>query len=170
MQPILTIGHSNHSHESFLALLTAQDIQVVVDVRSAPYSRHIPWFNKPEIEPILRDAGFEYLFMGDILGGKPSDPALRDNQGQTDYEKLARQTTFQQGLNRLEKGLAKGWRIVLMCAEEDSSRCHRHLLLARELEMHRNIPVLHLRKDGTSLRALDLLTSRPLQLDLFAAR
>lgn len=67
---IFTIGHSNHSLSDFLELLRTYSIQVIVDVRSIPYSRYIPQYNKEKIEAILRNHGFTYLFMGNCLGGK----------------------------------------------------------------------------------------------------
>jgi uncharacterized protein (DUF488 family) len=167
MHPILTIGHSNHEQAAFLARLQKDDIEALLDVRSAPYSRHVPWFNKEDIEQAARAAGFMYLFMGDALGGKPSDPDLLDSQGKPNYEKLARRDRFQHGLDRLEEGRRQGRRIVLVCAEENPANCHRHLLIARQLELERQVPVIHLLKDGSRLRALELLTQRPAQLTLF---
>ena len=71
---IYTIGHSNQEVEKFLALLKDEAIQVIVDVRSAPYSRYVPHFNKHAIEYALNAAGLKYIFMGDMIGGKPSGP------------------------------------------------------------------------------------------------
>jgi len=104
--------------------------------------------------------------MGDIIGGKPSDRALYTPDGAVRYDALARLATFQAGLERLQKGVAAGWRIGLMCAEEDPRKCHRHLLIARELEKERNIPVWHIRADTTLRRALEL-PDTPSQLQLF---
>ena len=150
---IFTIGHSNHDVATFLKLLTDNSTQVVVDVRSAPYSRHVPHFNKREIEAAITDASIKYIFMGDSIGGKPSDPQYIDQNGKVDYGRLAVSEKFQQGLNRLNKGLQDGWLIALMCAEEDPFKCHRHLLIANELELKRNIPVWHIRSDGSKMRA-----------------
>lgn len=166
MNSIYTIGHSNHTAEIFLSLLQAGGIQVVVDVRTAPYSRYVPRFNKLEIERTLVRAGFKYLYLGDMIGGKPTDSAFHDQDGKVNYRKLAASRKFQAGIDRLVKGLGHV-RLVLMCAEEDPRHCHRHLLIARELELGRQIAVNHLRADGSSLRALDLLGSTPRQMELF---
>ena len=168
MEGLYTIGHSNHEMEAFLCLLKDFSVQVVVDVRSAPYSRYVPQYNKRELEQALIGHGFQYIFMGDAIGGKPSDPALHDDQGRVQYDKLAQTAQFQKGIDRLEKGLVAGWRIALLCAEEDPEKCHRHWLIAKELEWSRKIAVWHLRADGRKVRAKELLAGTCSQLNLFA--
>lgn len=163
---LFTIGHSNHSLPFFLALLQRHAITVVVDVRSAPYSRYVSHFNKSDIEQALRAAGLHYIYMGDVIGGKPAENSFYDDGGRVRYDLLARSGPFQAGLDRLAKGLARGWRIALMCAEEDPGKCHRHLLIAGALEKKRQIPVWHVRADGTLLRAGEMVDA-PRQLQLF---
>ena len=109
---IYTIGHSNQEVEKFLALLKDKAIQVIVDVRSAPYSRYVPHFNKHAIESALNAAGLKYIFMGDMIGGKPSGPQYPDANRKVVYARLAVAETFQQGLDRLIKGLNDGLTIV----------------------------------------------------------
>ena len=165
--PIYTIGHSNRDVATFLQLLKDNAIRVVVDVRSAPYSRYVPWFNKKDIEAALIGAGLKYMFMGGAIGGKPADQKYLDAGGRVMYDRLAATETFQHGLDRLIKGLDDGWAIALMCAEEDPFKCHRHLLIANELERQRHIPVWHIRSDGTKTRAKKHLEDMSGQLKLF---
>ena len=68
--PIYSVGHSNHDLAVFLKLLREHAIQVVADVRSSPYSRYVPQFNKKEIEAAVTAAGLKYVFMGDAIGGQ----------------------------------------------------------------------------------------------------
>jgi len=164
---IYTIGHSSLEVEKFLALLKDKVIQVIVDVRSAPYSRYVPHFNKHAIEYALNAAGLKYIFMGDMIGGKPSGPQYPDANRKVVYARLAVAETFQQGLDRLIKGLNDGLTIALMCAEEDPSKCHRHHLIANELEMKRSVPVWHIRGDGTTMRAKKLFEDMSGQMKLF---
>jgi len=117
---------------AFLNLLTGKSIQVVVDVRSAPYSRYVPQFNKRNIQSAIQNAGLKYVFMGDEIGGKPSDPGYCDANRKALYCRIAESEKFRQGLDRLKIGLADGWKIALMCAEEDPGKCHRHQLIAKE--------------------------------------
>ena len=47
---LYTIGHSNHSIDRFIQLLDENGIMILVDVRSAPYSRYNPQFNKEDLQ------------------------------------------------------------------------------------------------------------------------
>ena len=67
---IYTIGHSNHEIEIFLNLLRATNIDMVVDVRSAPFSKMYPHFNRETLESSLKENGIGYLFLGDLIGGR----------------------------------------------------------------------------------------------------
>jgi uncharacterized protein (DUF488 family) len=167
MKHLFTIGHSSHTMAAFLEMLEAHSIQVVVDVRSAPYSKYVPQFNKSEVEKAIIAAGFKYIFMGDAIGGKPTDPEFLEASGGVSYEKIASSEKFLQGMERLEKGINDGWIIALMCAEEDPLKCHRHLLIARELELRRNISVRHIRSDGGQVWAGEYFTVQPEQQKLF---
>jgi len=142
---VLTIGHSSHSMERFLELLHSAGVTAVADVRSAPYSRHVPQFNYDPVKTALRRAGVAYVHLGNELGGRPRDPSQYRN-GVVDYEAIAATPTFRSGLQRLLDGAATH-RVALMCAEADPLECHRCLLIARALAA-RGVPVRHLLSDG----------------------
>ena len=71
---LYTIGHSNHSIEKFASLLDENGIALLVDVRTAPYSRYNPQFNKENLAHALSEHWIEYAYAGKFLGGRPSDP------------------------------------------------------------------------------------------------
>ena len=60
---IYTIGHSTHTKEEFISLLEAYHIQTLVDVRSYPGSRHVPQFNKEDMEKWVSEAGVKYIHL-----------------------------------------------------------------------------------------------------------
>lgn len=163
---IFTIGHSNLTMKDFIAFLRENEIEVVADVRSTPYSRYVPHFNKESFETALKVNGFKYVFMGKELGGKPADQCFYDNKGRVSYGLLANSLVFQQGLNRLIKGVNSGLKIVVVCAEKDPLTCHRHLLIARELEGHQ-VKVIHFRENEPVLYAQKYLVPQSRQLQLF---
>lgn len=144
---LYSIGHSNHSLEIFLGLLRQEDVHVLVDVRSSPYSRFAPHFNREELKPQLRSAGIQYLFMGDLLGGRPDGDEFYDAAGHVLYDEVAATSWFQEGIQRLSRGAASH-RVAMMCSEEDPTDCHRRLLVARVLGEH-GFEVLHIRRDGS---------------------
>ena len=50
---LFTIGHSNHPLEQFVALLRMHGVTAVADVRSTPYSRRHPQFNKDRLDAAI---------------------------------------------------------------------------------------------------------------------
>ncbi len=131
MNPILTIGHSNHPLDRFIALIEGAGATALVDVRSAPVSRFVPHFNKDRLAALLAERKIGYLFLGKELGGRPERPELFTD-GVADYEKMAEQPPFKSGIVRLLEE-AQSQRIAVMCAEADPLDCHRSLLVGRAL-------------------------------------
>ena len=64
---VLTIGHSNHSLERFVALLRQHSIGAIADVRSAPYSRVNPAYNREPLQASLKKEGIAYVYLGEEL-------------------------------------------------------------------------------------------------------
>jgi len=129
---IFTIGHSNHEFIDFGELLNPASIDMVVDVRSSPFSKMYPQFNKDALSASLKTLQIGYLFMGDSLGGRSSDPEdFRD--GHVVYQRLAEKDIFSQGIDRVLTG-AKKFKIVLLCSEKEPLDCHRTLLVSRSLD------------------------------------
>jgi uncharacterized protein (DUF488 family) len=151
---IFTVGHSNHSPEVLLEILTRHGVEVVVDVRSSPYARYATHFNKEPLENYLRGRGLKYLFLGDILGGRPEGEEFYDSQGCVLYDRLAESAAFSGGIRRLLRGVEVSC-IALLCGEEDPSECHRRLLLGRVL-MERGVEVFHIRGDGRLQSEIEL--------------
>lgn len=151
--PILTIGHSKHTLQRFVALLQRARVTTVADVRSAPVSRFLPHFNKDRLAASLAECGVAYVFLGKDLGGRPERPDLFTG-GVADYEKMAQIPSFRSGLERLVAG-AKHHRIAAMCAEAEPLDCHRCLLVGRALaaERARAAAADTLRKSPVSARA-----------------
>ena len=146
MGTVYTIGHSSHSLELFTELLRKHAIQVVVDVRSAPYSRYAPQFDHDLLPGSLNHSGIKYLFLGKELGGRPNKQDYYDADGHVLYSRMTADPVFVEGIERLERGMPD-FRIALMCGEEDPAHCHRRLLVARVL-IERGHEVLHIRGDG----------------------
>jgi uncharacterized protein (DUF488 family) len=142
--PVLTIGHSTHEVGAFCSLLTKHQVTAVADVRSTPYSRFQPQFNRETIARTLKRYGIDYVFLGMELGARSDDPAMYDG-GRVQYRRLASNPIFQEGLSRIRKG-AEDRKIVLMCAEREPLECHRTLLIAREL-VAVGIDVSHIHPD-----------------------
>jgi uncharacterized protein (DUF488 family) len=144
--PIYTIGYGERTLEAFGAVLAAYDIAYLVDVRSAPYSRYKPEFSKDALAHALQAQGVRYLYMGDALGGRPSDPNCYVD-GKVDYELVKLQTYYRQGIERLQAAFEQQQRIALMCSEGKPEQCHRSKLIGASLEVL-GIPVVHIDESG----------------------
>jgi len=144
---IYTIGHSNHTKERFLDLLIGANIEVLVDVRSNPNSRWATFANRDSLKEILESARIQYIYLGDMLGGRPSDSGSYDQQtGKADYQAIREKEYFRRGIKRILGGLRR-YRVCIMCAEEDPTSCHRNLLVAESLRQA-GVIVFHIRGDG----------------------
>lgn len=145
--PVFTVGHSNHSRERFAReLLQPHGIAVLADVRSAPYSRFAPDFNREGLLAFLVARGLRYVYFGDKLGGRPSDRACYEN-GRVRYDRVARTESFRRGLDEL-LAEAASHRIAVMCSESEPLNCHRTLLVAQALD-ECDVAVKHIRADGS---------------------
>ena len=143
---VFTIGHSTHQQERFVELLKQHGITALCDVRSKPYSRMNPQFNREELERTLLAEGIEYRFLGKELGARSDDPSCYEN-GKVLYGRLAHTELFQYGLKRLLRGMKDNHRIALMCAEKEPLECHRTLLVARHLAAL-GLCIEHIHADG----------------------
>lgn len=137
MPTLFTIGHSTHSLREFLALLRAHEIQCVVDVRSIPKSRFVPWFNTDKLKLTLREEHIAYHHLSS-LGGLRSTHKNSINKawrnasfrGFADYMQTPE---FYAGLKKLNGLIKRKKRVAIMCAEAVPWRCHRSLIADAEL-------------------------------------
>ena len=111
-----------------------------------PFSRRHPHFTHRHLRALLSQAGVEYVFLGDALGGRPDDPASRRADGSLDMARRSRAEDFVAGVIRLLQ-LAEDATTAMMCAEEDPARCHRRGLVTPAL-LQQQAAVLHIRGDG----------------------
>jgi uncharacterized protein (DUF488 family) len=144
-QHIFTVGHSTRPVEKLIELLSRHEISAVADVRSQPYSRMNPQFNRESLLATLKANGISYVFMGRELGARTDDRSCYID-GKVQYDLLARTQPFQEGLDRVSQGSAKH-RIALMCAEKDPLTCHRTILVCRHL-ITRGLDVQHILNSG----------------------
>lgn len=166
---VYTIGHSNHSLEHFIDLLIEHSISCVVDVRSNPHSRYASQFNRETLERELRRQRFDYRWMGDLLGGRLVPPVAGE-PGHDFYQRLTSDPRFARGLAELQM-LAGTEAVAVMCSEGDPLRCHRTIIIGRQLE-ERGWHVLHILPDGQDMdqcavRDQLLGRARPLQQNLW---
>jgi len=158
-----TVGHGNRSAEDLIKLLKDASVSYVVDVRSIPHSARFPQFDSQALRSSLRRAGIDYIYLGDLLGGKPlpheEAADTQWKQGHLDARLVAslrRTPRWKQGLQNLAaivKDRANvGETGCLLCSESDPAKCHRSLVA---LEVRKELPgldVSHLISQNTRPR------------------
>ncbi|TMK40381.1 MAG: DUF488 domain-containing protein [Actinobacteria bacterium] len=146
---ILTVGHSTHSIEAFLGLLSQARVGTVADVRRYPGSRRHPHFGAPALAAALREAGMRYEHLPQLGGRRTPRRDSPNRAWRVDafrgYADHLSTREFASGLEQLE-ALAGADRSAIMCAEALWSRCHRRLLA--DVLLLRGWRVLHLLPDG----------------------
>jgi uncharacterized protein (DUF488 family) len=147
MKVIYTIGHSNQSQDHFVDLLKNSKIEILVDVRSNPNSQWAEFANADRLKETLKNIQIQYVYMGDLLGGHPSDSDCYNKvNGKINYQILQEKEYFKRGIERLLQGIDK-YHICIMCAEEDPNQCHRNLLIGANLRKQ-GVEILHIRGDN----------------------
>ena len=144
---IYSIGYSARSIDSFIDILKKFNITAIADVRSQPYSQFKPEFNREELKQTLMKVGIEYVFLGDNVGARIEAPECYIN-GRADYQLIAKHPLFQEGLQRIRKGMKK-YLIALMCAEKDPINCHRAILICKHLR-NDDVEIIHIINDVTA--------------------
>jgi len=166
---LYTIGHSNHSIQSFIDLLEKYQVTHLVDVRSAPYSKYVIQFNKESLDHALSMHKIKYRYGGKHLGGRPTDPtcyrsgvlpaAEADYLHEVDYSAVMQRPWFRKGILHLLE-LAENEATAVMCSEEDPSQCHRHHLIAKYLLAEfPEWEIQHIRGDGNLNNAASIHAS-----------
>jgi len=139
----VTIGHGKAELHTFIRTLITYKVNCIVDVRSSPYSKYCPLFNKNVFEIELAKHNIAYKWLGNALGGRPKDDSTYDENGIVDYQKLVKTELFLTGLKELEE-LSVTNNVAIMCSESDPIKCHRFLAISRELA-RREFRVVHLK-------------------------
>lgn len=140
---LYSIGHGNKTLEEFIQELKAFNIEYVIDVRSKPYSKWNPDFNRENLKNELEEKLINYSFKGDALGGRPEDPSCYSFEGKIQYDKLKTKDFFKNGLERLVNANKKNVPVAIMCSESKPTECHRSKLIGREL-MNKSISINHI--------------------------
>lgn len=155
---LFTVGHSNRTALDLVRLLLAHGIRTVCDVRAFPKSSRWPHFDREALEPVLQDAGIEYVWLGEPLGGyrkgKRTDSVHTALDSFRSYADHMESDEFRAGIARL-LALACETPTAYLCAEKDWRRCHRRLISDHLVELEGAAVVHLLAADACEAHALD---------------
>ena len=147
---VLTIGHSNHPLDRFLALLAGHGVEALVDIRRFPGSRKHPHFSRDNLAAALPKSGVEYHWL-EALGGRrhkqrDESPNLGlENKGFRNYADYMLTDEFREGMEKL-LDIAQRKRTAIMCAEGLFWQCHRRLV--SDFLIANGVTVQHIMPNG----------------------
>ena len=147
---IVTVGHGTLPAAAFATLVCDAGLDVVVDVRRHPGSRHNPQFGCDEMRRWLPGEGVAYRWMPALGGRRKTSPespnvALRNAQFRAYADHMSSKEFGAAVGELLELGPAV--HVAVMCSEAVWWRCHRRLL-ADHIVLVRGLAVRHLFHDG----------------------
>lgn len=171
MEQLYTIGCSILSLDDFVRNLKANDINVVADVRSVPYSRTTPQFNRESLKERLKKERIMYGDFSKEFGARRTEcNAYKNNQ--VSFEKTKKLPEFIKGIQRIQNGVNMGYSIALMCTEKNPLECHRFSLVSRGIFEKTGIQAVHILTDGSFVATEQLekkvIEKFGLQEDLFS--
>lgn len=170
---LYSIGCSTLSLNDFIQNLKNHNISVIADVRSVPYSKTTPQFNKEEL---IRELRKNHILYGDFskeFGARRTELSVYES-GRVSFDKTKKLQIFSDGINRIEKGLSMGYSIALMCTEKNPLDCHRFSLVSRGIYEKSGIECEHILTSSdvikTSQLENEMLRKFGLEMDFFLSR
>lgn len=161
-QYLYSIGHGQKSFDELMIELLSFDISFLIDVRSIPFSKWASQFNRGVIETSLGENNIRYVYLGDVIGGRPLNDSCYDDEGYFDYQKMALMPQFITGLRRLILANEQHLKVAVMCSEANPAECHRSKLIGRELFFGADIAMAHIIAPSKIRTQVDIMT----ELDL----
>jgi uncharacterized protein (DUF488 family) len=113
-----TLGHSTRNFDTFVDILRKHRIENVVDVRTFPESKRMPWFKKEYLELMLPKHRIKYAHVSELGGFQKGG-----------FDAYRKSTAFSQAVAKLADA-ALVTKTAVLCAEALPHRCHREHIAA----------------------------------------
>ena len=135
---LYTIGYATKEIESFISCLKKNGVTCLIDVRTSPFSKTFPAYDKPRIKETLNKEGILYAHFGNEFGARRAENEAYDHTysingdslEQVSFDKVYGLPEFQNGVARVYKALEKGYKVCFMCSEKYPVDCHRFWMVA----------------------------------------
>ncbi len=129
---LYTIGHSTRTFDELVDTLRSFRVDLLVDIRTIPRSRHTPQFNREALSTELPRRGIGYRHMQALGGLRKPRPDSHNTgwrnasfRGYADYMEGAE---FAAALDELRALAGDDRPVAIMFAEAVPWRCHRSLV------------------------------------------
>ena len=149
---LYTIGYAGFpSTQDFLNALKQYGVQILVDVRSSPFSAYYADYNKDVLGEFLKENGILYFNYAKQFGARQEDNAFY-RKGRLDFDVFSHSEQFLDGVRKIDASNAV---VAFMCAEKKPSECHRTILVAKAFS-DRGQQVTHILSNGESMTQRDV--------------
>lgn len=169
-----TIGYSGYlnNRDIFIDELKKRKIDVLIDVRSKPYSAQFGQFNKEPFQEELKKNGIIYCNYSEQFGAKQLNHKYYSKfdgvEDRIDYELFTKSDMFLDGVEKLKMLCKMEYLPVIMCAEKDPIKCHRAIMICNALYNYHNFKITHIQpgKPDESHDALEYRLMKTIRSDL----
>jgi len=155
LKTLYTIGYSGFNVDDFVDILKKYGINVLIDVRSNPFSAYFSAFNKEQLENTLKSKHIFYRNYAKEFGAQQPERSFYTPQGYLDFEKFTTSQVFNEGYHKIENGLKQDYIFAFMCAEKDPIDCHRSIMISKTFKDN-GYTVLHLLPNINPISQVDI--------------
>lgn len=135
---LYTIGYATKEIESFISCLKKNGVTCLIDVRTSPFSKTFPLYDKPRLKETLSKEGILYAHFGNEFGARRIENEAYvhthsikgEPLDQVSFDKVYNLPEFQNGVSRVYKALEQGYKVCFMCSEKHPADCHRFWMVA----------------------------------------
>ena len=131
---VYTIGYSPYSLDEFIKTILQHRISCLIDVRSNPHSAYYTDYDKESLSEKLKKSNILYRNYAHELGARQEDLRFFCDEGYLDFDIFTKSAQFEDGVEKIKKGINMGYSFVLMCAEKDPMTCHRAIMIGKALK------------------------------------
>jgi len=141
---IFTIGYATKDADSFIRCLKKNNVTCLIDVRSTPFSKTFPLYDKANLKDALNKEGILYAHFGEEFGARrneeeayaPSYSLKGELKDQVSFHKVYELPLFQKGVERTLNAIKQGYNVCFMCSEKHPVDCHRFWMVAYYFKTH----------------------------------
>ena len=138
MSKLFTVVYANKSINDFIKTLKNKGINLLIDVRSMPYSKQYPEYNESKLNNELKKEKILYYNFKDEFGARRVEDEvykkveMYDKKGieVVDFNEVYKLDIFQQGVNKVKIANDRNYTICFMCSEKYAYDCHRCIMVA----------------------------------------
>jgi len=151
---IFTIGYADLEIDDFIKILKEHHINSLIDVRSTPFSKFHPEYNKPVFSKILEVNKIIYRNYKKEFGARQENSIYYPN-GYLDFSMFTKSQVFIEGMEKIIKAIPLGYKFVLMCSEKDPVTCHRNIMVAKAF-YDKGVSINNILSDGSIITQSDV--------------